>query len=656
MRWTIRVLALLALVAWPGSVAAPQTPPALAVPDSLVVDGVPPIPVSVDEAMAPYFRYRKAIFVAWHPMRREILIGTTFGDVQQIHRVAMPGGARTQLTFFEDGIGGGQRAIPIEASYEPKTGAYFVFQKDADGRERYQLYRDDVATGVITLLTDGQSINEMGPWSHAGDRIAYTSTRRDGRDFDLYVMDPAAPAGARLVSENEGTWDAVDWSADDRAVLAIEYRSAAESRLWRVDVATGEKTRIVPPGAEQVSFGDAKLSPDGTSVYVTTDAGSEYLRLARLDLATGKMTHLTDAIAGDVEDFAISPDGRTGAVIVNEQGAGTLHLLDVATGRELPVPKLPPGRVAHLAWRPNGEELAFELRTVRSDWDVYSVDVRTGQLDRWTASETGGLNAEALAQPELIHWKSFDGLTLSGYMYRPPARFAGRRPVMINIHGGPEDEARPGWQGFSNYFLNELGVAIIYPNVRGSTGFGKTFMGLDDGLKRADATKDIGALLDWIAAQPELDKDRVMVTGASFGGYLTLAVATEYNDRIRCSFAGFPISDLVTDLERTNPASRDERRREYGDEREPEVRAFLERIAPLNHASAITKPIFIAHGRNDPRVPVTESEQMVAAIKKNGGAVWYIEATNEGHGFGRRPNVTYLVDAWAYFMQKYLIE
>jgi dipeptidyl aminopeptidase/acylaminoacyl peptidase len=655
MRSMTRVLALLVLVAWPGLAAARQAP-TLTPPDTLVIDGVPPIPVSVEKAMAPYFQYRKAIFVAWHPVRREILIGTTFGDTQQIHHVAMPGGARTQLTFFDDGIGGGQRAIPIEASYEPQTGAYFVFQKDVDGKERYQLYRYDVATGVITMLTDGQSINEIGAWSHAGDRMAYTSTRRDGRDFDLYVMNPAAPSGARLVAENEGTWSAVDWSADDRAVLAIEYRSAAESRLWRVDVETGEKTPIAPLGAEHVSFGDARLAPDGRSVYVTTDAGSEYLRLARLDLATGRMTHLTDAIAGDVEDFAVSPDGRTAAVVVNEQGAGALHLLDLATGKEQPAPKLPPGRVAHLSWRPNSEELAFEMRSVRSDWDVYSVHIRTGRLDRWTASETGGLNAEALAQPELIHWKSFDGLTISGFMYRPPARFTGKRPVMINIHGGPQDEARPGWQGFSNYFLNELGVAIIYPNVRGSTGFGKTFMGLDDGLKRDGATKDIGALLDWIAAQPELDKDRVMVTGASFGGYLTLAVAAEYNDRIRCSFAGFSISNLVTDLEHTNPASQDERRREYGDERDPKVRAFLESIAPVNHASEITRPIFIAHGRNDPRVPVTESEQMVAAIKKNGGTVWYIEATNEGHGFGRRPNVTYLVDAWAYFMQKFLVE
>ncbi len=653
MRSMVRVLVLLVL-GWPGAAAAQV--PALTSPETLVIDGVPPIPMSVDTAMAPYFRYRKAIVVAWHPVRREMLIGTTFGDAQQIHHVAMPGGARTQLTFFDDGIGGGQRAIPIEASYEPKTGAYFVFQKDADGKERYQLYRYDVATGVITMLTDGQSINEMGAWSHAGDRMAYTSTRRNGRDFDLYVMNPADPSGARLVAENEGTWDAVDWSADDQVVLAIEYRSAAESRLWRVDVRTGEKTAITPPGAEHVSFGDARLAPDGRAVYVTTDAGSEYLRLARLDLATGRMTHLTDEIPGDVENFAVSPDGRTGAVVVNEEGAGTLHLLDLQTGTERSVPKLPPGRVTHLSWRPNGEDLAFEMRSVRSDWDVYSVNVQTGRLDRWTASETGGLNAAALAEPELIHWKSFDSLTISGIMYRPPARFAGKRPVMINIHGGPEDEARPGWQGYSNYFLNELGVAIIYPNVRGSMGFGKTFMGLDDGLKREGATKDIGALLDWIAAQPGLDKDRVMVTGASFGGYLTLAVAAEYNDRIRCSFAGFPISDLVTDLEHTSPANQDARRREYGDERDPEVRAFLERIAPLNHAGEITKPIFIAHGRNDPRVPVTESEQMVAAIKKNGGTVWYIEATNEGHGFGRRPNVMYLVDAWAYFMQKYLVE
>jgi len=653
MRTVLYTLAFVALIGPSAAAGQDQVVPR---PDTLLTEGMPAIPAAVDEAMAPYYRYRRAIFVAWHPLRREMLVGTTFGDTQQLHYVAAPAGARTQLTFYDDGIGGGQRRIPIDASFEPKAGKYFVFRKDTDGREHYQLYRYDVEAGAVAALTAGEFVNTLGPWSHAGDRIAFTSTRRNGTDYDIYVMDPLDPSSARLVAETVGAWSVVDWTADDGAVLAIERRSAAESDVWRVNVRTGEKVAITSPGERRVSFRNATFAPDGRAAYVATDADAEYLRLARVDLESGAITPLLSDANGDVEDFALSPNGSIGAVVVNEQGTGVLHLIDLPSGHERPLPRLPGGEVSGVAWHRNGEDLAFELRSVHSDGDVYSLHVPTGQLDRWTASETGGLNAAALAEPELIRWESFDGLSISGYIFRPPARFAGRRPVMINIHGGPEAQSRPTWQGYSNYFMNELGVAIIYPNVRGSTGFGKTFMGLDDGRLREGPTKDIGTLLDWIAEQPDLDKDRVMVTGASFGGYLTLAVAAEYNDRIACTFAGFPVSDLVTDLQNTSPNRQDSRRREYGDERDAGMRAFLHQIAPLTNAAKIRKPLFVAHGANDPRVPVTESKQIVAAVRQNGGTVWYLEATNEGHGFGRRTNTTYLVDAWAYFMQEFLIK
>jgi len=261
-----------------------------------------------------------------------------------------------------------------------------------------------------------------------------------------------------------------------------------------------------------------------------------------------------------------------------------------------------------------------------------------------------------LAEPGVVRWKSFDGRTISGIIYRPPTRFAGKRPVMINIHGGPEGQIRAAWIGRSNYFLNDMGVAIIYPNVRGSRGFGKAFLQLDNGVLREGAVKDVGALLDWIAAQPDLDPSRVMVTGASYGGFMTLAVAATYPDRIRCAFAGWGQSNLVTFLENTAPARQDLRRAEYGDERDPEVRAVLERVSPLTHADRIRMPLFIAHDKNDTSVPYTESEQMVAAVKKNGTPVWYMLATDQGHGLTRASSVAYLMHAWAYFMQEFLIK
>lgn len=634
---------------------APLPPATLTPPEALIVEGMPPVPARIADAMALYSQSRRATLRSWHPAKREMLVATRFGDTDQIHRVAMPGGARTQLTFVAGGLGGGQRAS-YPATWQQATGDYFVYQKDVGGNEAFQNYRFDLASGRTTLLTDGASRNSLGVWSRAGDRLAYSSTRRNNKDWDLYLVNPSDPKGDRLLTQLEGSWDAVDWTPDDTAVLALQTISVSESYLWRVDVATGEKTLLTPKGPGPVSYAHATLARDGRTVYLTTDRDSDFLRLARLDLSSGTVAVLTGRVNGDVEEFALSPDESVIACVVNQDGLGVLHLLDVATGQERQAPKLATGIVSNIRWHRNSVDLAFDFGSPKTPGDVYSLNVKTGAVDRWTFSESGGLNPEALAEPEVVRWKSFDGLTLSGLIYRPPGRFTGKRPVMINIHGGPErGQARPSWQGRSNYFLNELGVAIIFPNFRGSSGFGKKFRELDNGVLRDNATKDVGALLDWIAVRPDLDTDRVMVTGASFGGYLTLAAFTAYNDRIRCAFAGFPISNIVTELESIEPSRRDTRRPEYGDERDPQVRDFLNRIAPVNNTDKIRKPLFLAHGQNDPRVPVTESQQMAAAVKQNGTPLWYIIAKDEGHGFSRRANDAYLMHAWAFFMEQYLL-
>jgi dipeptidyl aminopeptidase/acylaminoacyl peptidase len=311
--------------------------------------------------------------------------------------------------------------------------------------------------------------------------------------------------------------------------------------------------------------------------------------------------------------------------------------------------------IGGLRWHPNGRELGFTLSSARSPADVYSIEIETGKLERWTFSETGGLNPESFSEPELIRWKSFDGRMISGFLYQPPARFARPRPVMIKIHGGPEAQYRPGFLGADNYFLNELGVAIIQPNVRGSAGYGKTFLALDNGMKREDAVKDIGALLDWIGTRPDLDKERVMVTGGSYGGYMTLAVMTHYNDRVRCALEVVGISNFVTFLERTEAYRRDLRRAEYGDERDPQMREFLLRISPLTNAHKIRKPMFIVQGKNDPRVPASESEQMVAAIRDNGVPVWYLLAEDEGHGFAKKKNRDVQLAATVLFVEQHLL-
>ena len=641
-----RILLFVALL---GAVASAQTPtPVIAPTPNLVADGIPKIPAAIAADVRRYTEYRSANLVDWHPTRRELLISTRFANAPQLHLVKSPGGARTQLTFADEPI--------TSAHYQPGEGRYLVFRRDTGGDEFGQLYRYDVQDGHITLVTDGgRSQNSVGVWSHKGDRLAYTTTRRNGSDRDVHVMDPANPRTDRQVFQaSGGGWTVLAWSPDDKTLLVLEEISVEESHPWLVDVATGQRTPLTPPG-ERVSYSLGAFSRDGRGVFLATDKGSEFLRLAYLDLNTRATTTLTGDIDWDVENLELSPDGRTLAFVTNEAGISRLRLMDTGTRDTRLVSGIPTGVIGGLLWHPAGNELAFTVASARSASDVYSLTPRTNQVTRWTESELGGLVAAELVEPALAKWTAFDGREISGFYYRPPARFTGKRPVLINIHGGPEGQARPGFIGRSNYFLNELGVALIYPNVRGSTGYGKTFVGLDNGLKREDSVKDIGALLDWIARQPELDAQRVMVTGGSYGGYMALAVATIYNDRIRCTLDVVGISNYNTFLKNTESYRRDLRRVEYGDERQPEMAAFFERTAPLNNAHKISKPLFVVQGGNDPRVPRTESEQMVTRVKNNKTPVWYLMATDEGHGFAKKSNVDFQFYATVMFMKEFLL-
>ncbi|MGH7527053.1 MAG: S9 family peptidase, partial [Gemmatimonadales bacterium] len=484
------------------------------------------------------------------------------------------------------------------------------------------------------------------------------STRRTGADRDIYIMDPEDPRTDRLLLEaHGGGWEVSDWSPDDRRVIVTEFLSVNQTFLWLVDAETGAKSELTPrQSPDTVAYGTARFSRDGKGVYVTTDRGSEFLRLTYLDLTTRRSVPLTAGIEHDVTAFELSPDGRTIGFTVNADGISRLYLLDTRTRRHREVRAVPAGLIGGLDWHASGRVLGFTLSTVRSAGDVHSLDLGTGALTRWTESETGGLDTAALADPTLIRWTSFDGRVISGFYYRPAATFSGKRPVVIDIHGGPESQSLPGFQGRDNYLLAELGVALIYPNVRGSTGYGKSFTKLDNGAKRLDSVRDIGGLLDWIARQPELDSSRVLATGGSYGGYMTLAVATMYDDRIRCSLEVVGISNFITFLENTESYRRDLRRAEYGDERLPETRAFFERIAPVNHAEEITKPLFVVQGANDPRVPRIESEQMVATVKRRGAPVWYLLGRDEGHGFKKKTNRDYLFYASVAFMREFLLD
>ena len=646
MKARIAILWLLLFAAFP--VAGQQD--TFAPGDNLVVDGIPPIPAGLAADVDRYGNFRSAAISSWHPSKHEMLIGTRFADTLQVHLVKFPGGARTQLTFFRDAARG--------ASFQPANGESFIYTTDRGGDEFYQIYRYDMATGGITLLTDGKSRNTGALWSNAGDRLVYGSTRRDGENVDLYIVKPEDAKSDHSVAElHGGGWSAADWSPDDQTILVSEGISANESYLWLCDSATGRMTAVTPRGekGEQVAYNGGQFSKDGKGIYTVTDKDSEFSRLAYIDLATKQHTYLTDKIHWDVEEFRLSKDGKKLAFVTNEDGISVLHVMDTATRQELTLPPLPLGVISGLNWHNNSRDLAFDLNTARTPTDVFSIDVSTMKMERWTYSETGGINTDGFSEPQLIRWKSFDGHEISGFLYSPPAKFTGKRPVIVDIHGGPEGQSRPGFRGQFNYFLNELGIAVILPNVRGSTGYGKSFLKMDNGFLREDSYKDINALFDWIGARGDLDSQRVAVLGGSYGGHMTLAVSTFYSSRIRCSIDIVGMSNLVTFLEHTQAYRRDLRRVEYGDERDPKMREFLERIAPMNHIEMIKKPMFVIAGKNDPRVPASESQQIVAALKTNGTPVWFLMANDEGHGFAKKKNNDFLFYSAAIFLKTYLL-
>ena len=623
----------------------------LPVPPNVTVDGVPPIPMSLVEAVAPYGQFRRARLLAWHPTERRILIATKFGDPLQLHEVRAPGGARRQLTFFRDGVEApGERPL---VAYEPH-GRSFVFQKDiARGGEANQLFRYEFASGSATLMTDGRSRNEYPVVSRTGD-VAYSTTRRNGRDRDIYVVNPADPEKDRRVLEAAGTWLPLDWLPEGTKLLVQEFISNAQRRLWLVDAATGERTALTAQDGPPVRWDPATFSRDGRSIYALSNLGGEGTRLWRRNIAKGDWTAVTGPDE-TLEGFALSPDGRTLALVIDRGADSQLRLQDVS-GRVRPAPALPPGVITDLAWHPGGREIGFSLQGARAFHDVYSVHVESGKTERWTFSESGGVNPEALPDAELVRWKSFDGLMISGVLYRAPARFTGPRPVIINVHGGPDQVERPRGLGRSNYFRNEMGIAVIYPNVRGSSGFGRSFEQADNGRLRENAVKDIGALLDWIAAEPTLDETRVMIVGASYGGYMALASAIQYGDRIRCVQAGFAISDFPSYLESTDLSRQANRNAEYGDPSDPATLEFLKQISPLTHASRLRIPLYLAHGARDTRIPPAQAEMMAKAVKQNGTPVWHVVYQDAGHMTLSPPNNDFNQYSWTVFVQKYLLD
>jgi dipeptidyl aminopeptidase/acylaminoacyl peptidase len=615
---------------------------------NLVLDNIPNVDSPLTAKLDDYLNARGASFVDWLP-DGGMLIATRFGDVEQLHRVVMPLGAREQLTFYRE-------PVTIARSPQSAVAPGFVFLKDQGGNEYAQLYWYETATRNVRMLTDGKGLNGGVVFSHDGRRIAFHGTGRDGVSYDLYIAEPASNVPPRLVYNGfQKNWSVLDWSPDDTKLLIRNFVSASESHLFVLDIASAALTPVSEE-SEPAAVSDAKFTPDGRGVYLITDRDSEFQQLRRVDLATGAVETLTAHIPWDIDTFARSDDGRYLAWVANVDGQSRLTVTNIANRTES-LPPLPEGQIGRIGFDRSGTKLALSLESAQSPRDVFVLEVERNALMRYTKSEAGPVDPLQFVAAELVRFPTFDRdggklRQIPAFVFRP--RTPGPHPVFIDIHGGPEAQYTPIFSPFTQFLVRELGFTVIAPNVRGSTGYGKTYMNLDNGEDREDSVKDIGALLVWIGLQKDLDAKKVFVAGGSYGGYMSLASMVNFSDRLRGGIDVVGISNFVTFLESTSAYRRNLRRPEYGDERLPRSRAYLQRISPLTNAARIAKPLLVVQGLNDPRVPAGESQQMVAKIRARGGEVWYLAARDEGHGFRKKANRDFYQRTIVAFLEKQL--
>jgi dipeptidyl aminopeptidase/acylaminoacyl peptidase len=609
----------------------------------LIMEDVPAIPQSLKDDLNRYQNVRSAPFRGWSLKGEEIYISTRFGDVSQLHKVSTPGGARQQLTFFDEPIG--------SVSRQP-GGELLAFTMDVGGSENAQIFILDPSSGKTTMISDGESRNGSVGWRDDGKALAYQSTRRNGAANDLWMTEilESGDAGASkiiLESLDGSWWGTGDWTADGSKMLVQQYMSITDSRVYLLDLESGEYS-LLKGKAEQPSVNfTVAFDANGEGHYYLTDAVAGFAQLAHHNFVSGETKIITADISWDVESAVISDDRKQMAFSVNQGGTSQLYLLETRTNNYQKVSGLPLGLIGSLNFSPSGDSLAMTLNTAKSPSDSYVLNLKSnklrfGDLTRWTNSEVGGLNTDTFIEAELIEYDTFDSVNdtprkIPAFVYKPK-NITEPVPVIISIHGGPESQYRPRFSSTYQLWLSQLGAAVIAPNVRGSSGYGRDYVSLDNGFKREDSVKDIGALLDWIATQPDLDENRVLVIGGSYGGYMVLASAMYYSDRLLGGVNIVGVSNFVTFLQNTSDYRRDLRRPEYGDERDPEMYAHLQKISPNNNVEKIKIPLFVVQGNNDPRVPVTEAEQIVAALREQGNEVWYMNALNEGHGYRKKEN------------------
>jgi protease II len=646
----MRMLFAAALLCLSASLAADPGGSSVRTEGALVYQNIPALDAKITAALKPYLEARVGSFVGWLPDRAGMLTVNRFANTNQLHLLRMPEGARRQLTFFDEPIGETKVSTSPEAN-----GA--LFAKDTGGDEYFQIYFLNFATLQSKRLSPpGKHRNERPVFARDGKRFAYAGTARNGRDFDIYqgaLGDQAAP---KLIYQATGMWYPIDFSPDGSKLLLNNYRAITDNSLHELDLKTGkisplfakvrraDRKKIQEPAASPL----AVYAEDGERLFFLSDLGGAAAHLQHLDLKSGALTTLTNPDDWEVEEFAVSKD-NTVAVNFNRGGESDVQVFrfdakkSALSEKAVAQVKLSPGVIRNIAFDDTGKRLGFTMNAPQIPGDAAELDLSTRSIVRWTENETGGLNRDGFVIPRVENVGSFDlgvmGLPrqIPAWYYQPSAS-TGPTPLLIIMHGGPEGQSRPTFDPWIQYLVRELGIAVLLPNVRGSSGYGRDFLGLDDGIKRMDSVQDMGAWIEWAHRRAEINSSRIAVYGGSYGGYMSLAALANYSNKIAGAISVVGISNIVSFLENTNPYRRDQRRQEYGDEQDKVVREAQIAASPLFKADAMSKPLFVIQGANDPRVPQSESEQIVKALSDRGIDVWYLLAKNEGHGFKRREN------------------
>ena len=585
---------------------------------------------------ARYLKIRGAWGASWSPDGLRVSFLTEITGVPQVWEVSSEaGGWPEQLTFHEERVSG--------AEYSP-TENKILFGMDAGGNERLQLFL--LADGGVTDLTRApEAIHYSGGFSPDGSRVVYTATRRNGTDFDVFVQKVGADGGEPEAVWKPGGYHTVaGWGWDGSSLIVSRHHSNVNNDLYQLDLRSSE-ARPLTPHEGDARFSAANVTPDGESIYLATDLDGDFVRLARLDLSTLNLTYLTPDDR-DVESVELSRDGRYLVASRNVEGYSDVLLFN-GRGRRMPDPVLPEGIASGFAFSPDSKRLAFTLTAPKRNPDLWVVDLPDGQPRRLTRSSTAGIPLRRFRRPGLVRYPTFDGREVPALFYELE-NGPDDTPVVVNVHGGPESQSRPAFAPVTQYLLHR-GYAIFFPNVRGSTGYGKTYTHLDDVRLRMDSVKDLAHAAYWLR---ERGHDRVAVMGGSYGGFMVLAALTEYPELWSAGVDIVGIANLVTFLEYTGSYRRRLREPEYGSLEAD--REFLESISPIHKADKIAAPLMVIHGKNDPRVPVGEAEQIVESVRGNGGAVEYLLYEDEGHGLAKLKNRLDAYPKIAAFLDRHL--